>query len=54
MANKKAKAKKRNPRTQDHNDGAAKILRMENELRRNPNNNLTAMRLAQMKAQHHG
>ena len=54
MANKKSKAKKRNPKTQDNNDGSAKITRMENELRRNPNNNLTAIRLAQMKKQHHG
>jgi cytochrome c-type biogenesis protein CcmH/NrfG len=54
MSNKKAKAKKRNTPTQENNDGAKKIERMTNELRRNPNNMKTAMRLAELKKLHHG
>jgi len=44
--------RKRTP-TQENNDGAKKMERMQAELKRNPNNRLTSERLAELKKLHH-
>lgn len=50
------KAKKKNPRritdAQVREGVKSKVARLENELRRNPTNNLTSQRLAELKKLH--